>query len=197
MKRLFFAIVVLAFAGGVYAQPKEQSQGWKVDNNHTSITFTVPHMMISEVTGNFKDFTINVKSTKPDFTDMSVDASIKVASISTDNEMRDNHLKSDDFFNAAKYPNITFKSTAVEKTGKNTYKIIGDLTIRDVTKKVTFDAVYKGSIKSMNGGTITAWTVTAVINRFDFGLKWNKLIESGGMVVGDQVSISMNVEMDK
>ena len=193
MKKVILSFTMAALSVGLYAQ----APAWKVDNSHTAINFSIPHMVISEVTGNFKDFTINVTSSKPDFTDLTVDASIKVASINTDNTQRDTHLKSDDFFNAEKYPNITFKSTAVEKTGDKNYKIIGNLTIRDITKKVTFDAVYNGTVKSPWGQTVAVWKATTVINRFDYNLKWNKTIETGGLVAGDQVTINMNIELTR
>ena len=171
--------------------------GWTLDKSHSSVGFSVKHMVISDVSGNFKDFDISFKSTKSDFTDASVDATIKVASINTDNEKRDGHLKTDDFFNAEKFPAITFKSTSFEKVGENKYKIAGDLTIRDVTKKVTFDATYNGSIKSPWGAEIYAWKATLPVNRFDFGLKWNKAIEAGGLIVGETVNITLNLELTK
>lgn len=174
-----------------------QKPGWIVDKSHSSVGFSVKHMVISEVSGNFKDFDINFKSTKSDFTDASVDATIKVASINTDNEKRDGHLKTEDFFNAEKFPAITFKSTSFEKVGENKYKIAGDLTIRDVTKKVTFDATYNGSIKSPWGAEIYAWKATLPVNRFEFGLKWNKAIEAGGLIVGETVNITLNLELTK
>jgi len=174
-----------------------QKPGWSLDKSHSSVGFSVKHMVISDVSGNFKDFDISFKSTKSDFTDASVDATIKVASINTDSEKRDGHLKTDDFFNAEKFPAITFKSTSFEKVGENKYKIAGDLTIRDVTKKVTFDATYNGSIKSPWGAEIYAWKATLPVNRFDFGLKWNKAIEAGGLIVGETVNITLNLELTK
>ncbi len=174
-----------------------QKTGWNLDKAHSSIGFSIKHMVISEVTGNFKDYDINFNSTKSDFTDASVVASIKVASINTDNEKRDGHLKTDDFFNAEKFPLITFKSTSFEKVGDNKYKITGDLTIRDVTKKVTFDATYNGSIKAPWGAQIYSWKVTVSVNRFDYGLKWNKAIEAGGLIAGDTVNITLNLELNK
>lgn len=194
MKRL--AVVVLFLAVG-FASLTAQQGGWKFDKSHSGITFSVRHLVISEVTGNFKDFDIAFNATKDDFTDASVEATIKVASINTDNERRDNHLKSDDFFNAEKFPEIKFKSSSFEKVGGNKYKITGDLTIRDVTKKVTFDATYNGSIKGMGGSTVTAWKATLDLNRFDYGLKWNRAIESGGLVVGEIVNITLNLEIVK
>lgn len=194
MNRL--AIVLLFLAVGIASLPAQQS-GWKFDKSHSGITFSVRHLVISEVTGNFRDFDIAFNATKDDFTDASVEATIKVASINTDNERRDNHLKSDDFFNAEKFPEIKFKSTSFEKVSDGKYKITGDLTMRDVTKKVTFDATYNGSIKGMGGSTVTAWKATTSINRFDYGLKWNRAIESGGLVVGEIVNITLNLEIVK
>jgi polyisoprenoid-binding protein YceI len=174
-----------------------QKTGWNLDKSHSGVGFSIKHMVISEVTGNFKDFDISFNSTKSDFTDASVAATIKVASINTDNEKRDGHLKTDDFFSAEKFPVITFKSTSFEKVGDNKYKITGDLTIRDVTKKVTFDATYNGSIKAPWGAEIYSWKATLAINRFDYGLKWNKAIEAGGLIAGDTVNITLNLELNK
>lgn len=195
MKRL--AVIVLFLTTGISFPAAQQQGGWKLDKSHSGVNFSVRHLVISEVTGNFKDFDIVVRATKDDFTDASVDATIKVASISTDNERRDNHLKSDDFFNAEKFPEIKFKSDSFEKTGQNKYEITGDLTIRDVTKKVTFDATYYGSIKGMGGATVTGWKVTLDLNRFDYNLKWNRTIESGRLVVGETVTITLNLELVK
>ena len=174
-----------------------QKSGWTLDKAHSSIGFSVRHMVISEVTGNFKDFDISFTSTKDDNSDAAVDATIKVASINTDNERRDGHLKTDDFFNAEKFPQIKFKSTSFEKVGENKYIITGDLTIRDITKKVTFDAVYNGTIKAPWGATVSSWKATTSVNRFDFGLKWNKAIETGGLIAGDIVTITLNLELNK
>ena len=194
MKRfvLFFALTILA-TGSLMAQ----KTGWTLDKAHSSIGFSVRHMVISEVTGNFKDFDLSFTSSKDDYSDATVDASIKVASINTDSERRDGHLKTDDFFNAEKFPQIKFKSTSFEKVGESKYKITGNLTIRDVTKKVTFDAVYNGTIKAPWGATVSSWKATVAVNRFDYGLKWNKAIEAGGLIVGDTVNITLNLELNK
>ena len=194
MKRT--AIVALFLVIG-FASLSAQKSGWRLDKAHSGITFSIRHMVISEVTGNFKDFDIAFSATKDDFADASVDATLKVASINTDNERRDGHLKSDDFFNAEKFPEIKFKSTSFEKVGENKYKIHGTLTIREITKEVTFDATYNGSVKGMGGSTVTAWKATLALNRFDYGLKWNRTIESGGLVAGDIVNITLNLELVK
>ena len=193
MKR-FTALLVLmlftAFSG------LAQNSGWKVDKVHTSVGFAVRHMVISEVTGNFKDFNITVSTSTDDFSDAVIDATIKVASIDTDNERRDNHLESDDFFNAEKFPEIKFRSTSFEKVGENKYNITGDLTIRDITKKVTFDATLNGMLKTSRG-VLAAWKATISINRFDFGLKWNRTIEAGGLIAGETVNITLVLELQK
>ncbi len=194
MKRL--AVVVLSLVVGLASLTAQQSS-WKFDKSHSGLTFSIPHMVISEVTGNFNDFDIVFSAAKDDFSDASVEATIKVVSIDTDSERRDNHLRSDDFFNAEKFPEIKFKNSSFEKVGGNKYKITGDLTIRDVTSKATLDAVYNGSIKGMGGSTVISWKVTFSINRFDYGLKWNRTIESGGLVAGDIVTITLNLELVK
>ena len=186
-------LLLAAFAAIGFASAQTD---WKLDKVHSSITFTVKHMVISNVTGSFKDFAITMKSAKDDFSDATVQSTIKVASLSTDNNMRDNHLKSDDFFNAEKYPEINFKSTSFEKLSDTKYKITGDLTIRDVTKNVTFDAVLNGTLKT-NRGVLSAWKATTSINRFDYNLKWNKTIETGGLIVGQDVTITLNLELNK
>jgi polyisoprenoid-binding protein YceI len=192
MKRLtvvFFAIfAVTAF---VTAQSE-----WKFDKVHSSVTFSVRHMIISNVSGNFKDFSVVLKSEKEDFSDATVKGTIQVASISTDNDNRDKHLKSDDFFNAEKFPEIKFKSTKFEKLGDNKYKITGDLTMRDVTKEVTFDAVLNGTLKT-DKGLLSAWKAATTINRFDYNLKWSKTVETGGLIVGQDVTITLNLELNK
>lgn len=173
-----------------------QDSAWKMDRAHSSARFSVAHMVISEVSGEFSDFTISVTSNKDDFTDAQIDAVIKVASISTGNPNRDNHLKSDDFFNAELFPEIRFKSTSFEKTTENHYAIKGALTIRDSTKTVTMDADYKGTIKTQRG-SVVAWKVTLVVNRFDFGLKWNRTVETGGLVAGETVTVTFTLEFRK
>ena len=169
---------------------------WKFDKVHSSVTFSVRHMVISNVSGNFKNFSVVLKSDKEDFSDATVESTIQVASINTDNDTRDKHLKSDDFFNAEKFPEIKFKSTKFEKLDDNKYKITGDLTMRDVTKQVTFDAVLNGTLKT-DKGLLSAWKATTTINRFDYNLKWSKTIETGGLIVGQDVTITLNLELSK
>lgn len=193
MKKTILTIFAVACALGTQAQTNR----WDVDNAHSQVTFTVTHLVISEVTGTFKEFSSNVLSDKADFSDAKVDFSIKVNSINTDNQMRDDHLKSDDFFNANKYSEINFKGRQMKAAGKGKYKLTGDLTIRDVTKTVTLDVVYAGTATDPWGNTKAGFKITGKINRFDYGLKWNTLTEAGGAVVGQDVDFKVNLQLVK
>ena len=190
-------LLVAAATWNLFAQiPDAQASGWKLDKSHSKIGFTVKHMVISEVQGYFKDFDITINSSKDDFSDGQAEAVIKVATINTESEVRDKDLRSDNFFNVEQFPEIRFKSTKFEKLGDNIYKIYGDLTIRDTTKQVVFDVVHNGTLKT-GRGLMSAWKVTLSINRFDYGLKWNRLMETGGLVVGELVNITMTLELRK
>jgi polyisoprenoid-binding protein YceI len=159
--------------------------------------FIVRHMLISEVPGYFRDWDMKISATKEDWTDATVETVVQTASVNTDNERRDADLRSDNFFNSEKFPEMKFVSTAFEKVGEKKYKIKGNLTIRDITKEVTFDAELLGILNDPRAGTRVGWKATAQINRFDFGLKWNRMIETGGLVVGEMVSIVVNLELIK
>jgi len=189
-----FAVAVMSILVLVSSAAFGQGTAWRMDPAHSKVEFGVKHMVISEVTGIFKEFDATLSSSKPDFTDAVFSANIKTASVSTDNTMRDNHLRSDDFLNAEKYPAITFKSTRVEKTGDDSYKVYGDLTIRDVTKPVILDTKLNGVIKDPMGNQRAGFTATTSINRFDYGVKWNRAIETGGLIAGDKVTITLNME---
>jgi polyisoprenoid-binding protein YceI len=167
---------------------------WKIDKVHSNVKFTVEHLVISEVEGYFKVFDGSIITTKADFTDAQIDFAVDVASINTEVEMRDNHLKSDDFFNAEKYPKMTFKSTAFKKISDKKYELTGDLTIRNVTKKVKFDVTYGGTVKDGYGNTKAGFKAKSTINRYDYGLMWNALTEAGGMTVGTDVQIQLNLQ---
>ena len=190
MKKVFLLAIVAFVQTAIFAQTK-----WTVDNVHSSVKFSVSHLVISEVEGAFKKFTGTVTSPSPDFTNATVDFSIDVSSLNTDNEMRDKHLKSDDFFNAEQYPNMTFKSTSFKKVSGNKYALKGNLTIRNVTKPVTFDVVYGGTAKDGYGNTKAGFKASTVINRFDYNLKWNNLTEAGGATVGKDVTLDLKMEL--
>ena len=187
---VFFALAVAAVSAFA------ESGTWSLDQSHSNISFSIQHMVISEVTGTFKDFNVSLLSSKDDFSDAAISATIGVKSIDTRNEMRDNHLKTDDFFNAEKFPTIKFQSTSLEKVSDGHYKIKGNLTIRDSTKAVTIDAVLNGVIKSSKGAR-SGWKATLAVNRFDYGLKWDRTIESGGLVAGSMVNLTFNLEFVK
>ncbi len=168
---------------------------WTVDKAHSSIGFTVSHMVISKVPGKFTDFDGNVTFDPAHPADGSVSFTIQAASISTDNEKRDSHLKSADFFDVEKYPEITFVSTKVEPGNDNHYQITGDLTMRGVTKPVTFDAVLNGVVDDPWGNTKSGFTATTTINRQDFGVNWSKTLDTGGLVAGNDVDITVELEL--
>ncbi|MBS1933851.1 MAG: YceI family protein [Bacteroidetes bacterium] len=169
---------------------------WVLDKAHTNVLFSVSHLVVSDVEGKFKSFDGWMESDKPDFSDAKIGFTVDVASISTDNDMRDNHLKSDDFFNAAKFPQMKFESTSFQSLGGNKYKLNGNLTIRDITKPVSFDVNYGGSVNAM-GGTHVGFKAKTTINRFDYNLKWDKTTEAGGLIVGKEVDITINIDLMK
>jgi polyisoprenoid-binding protein YceI len=190
MKKILVGISLL-ISSFSFAQ---SAKNWKVDNVHSSVRFSVSHLVISEVEGIFKVYDGSISNTKDDFSDAKIDFNIDVASINTENSMRDNHLKADDFFNTEKFPKMTFKSTSFKKKAGNMYELTGDLTIRDVTKKAVFSVKYGGTQKDGYGNTKAGFKVTGSINRFDYGLKWNALTEAGGATVGKEVELVGNLE---
>jgi len=154
--------------------------------------------MITNVSGEFKNFSADVETEGEDFMTAKVSFTADVDSVTTGNEQRDGHLKSDDFFNTAKYPQIKFVATKYENVDDDgSYELYGDLTIRDITKNVKFDVEFGGIIKDPWGNTRAGFSINGKINRKDFGLKWNAATESGGVVVGDDVKIHCNVEFIK
>lgn len=190
MKKTIIALSALFLTAGAMAQ----SSTWKTDNAHSNVKFTVTHLVVSEVDGAFKSYNGTIVSSKPDFTDAQINFTVDVNSVDTDNDNRDKHLKSDDFFNAEKFPQMTFKSTSFKKVSGNKYELEGDLTIRDVTKRVKFDVTYGGTIKDPWGNIKAGFKAKGTVNRFDYNLKWNTLTEAGGAVVGKEVEITLNLE---
>lgn len=171
---------------------------WKADKAHSSVRFSVIHLVISEVTGRFTDFDATLdQKTNDDFSGSTVSATIKTASVNTDNDYRDKHLRSDDFFNADSFPTITFKSVSFEKTGENTYAITGPLTIRDSTKNVVLNAKFNGQVTDKRGNVHIGFKAMTTIDRFAFGTKWNAAMESGSLVVSRDVDITLTLEFLK
>ena len=192
MKKLFVLFAGLSLAAAATAQGS-----WNFDKSHSSVNFSVTHMVVSDVEGSFKDFSAEVKSDKPDFTDVNINFTIQAASITTGDEKRDGHLKSPDFFDVAKFPTITFKSTSVKKITDKQYELEGDLTMHGVTKKVKWALKYNGTIKDPYGNTRAGFKASLVINRKDYGVSWGKVMDTGGAVLGDDVTITVNSEITK
>jgi polyisoprenoid-binding protein YceI len=166
---------------------------YKIDATHSNVGFVAQHL-VSKVNGEFKEFegTVDFDAKKPENT--KVKASAKTASVTTNVEKRDSHLKSPDFFDSKKFPTMTFVSTKVSEDGSKKYKMTGDLTIKGVTKSVTFDVDFLGEMDDPWGGHRAGFTATGKINRKDFGINWNKALDKGGFVLADDVTINLNVE---
>ncbi|CAG5081531.1 YceI family protein [Parvicella tangerina] len=165
---------------------------WKIDPTHSDIAFKVKHMMISTVTGFFNEFDGEVETENDDFSGAKINFNVSIDSINTKNEDRDAHLKSDDFFNAAEYPKMTFVSKSFD--GEN---LVGDLTIRDVTKEVKLDVEYLGTAVDPYGQTKAGFEVTGSLNRKEFGLNWSAVTEAGNIVVSDKVKLQLDVQFIK
>lgn len=170
---------------------------WFIDSSHTRANFTVRHMMISNVRGAFDQVEGVVDFNEAEPARSTVDVKIAAASLNTRDEKRDGHLKSPDFLDIATHPHITFKNKRAQKTGENTGKLVGDLTIRGVTKEVTLEVEYNGQAKSPWGTVSAGFTAATKINRKEWDLNWNVALETGGVLVGDEVKIDLEVEIVK
>jgi polyisoprenoid-binding protein YceI len=196
MKKATISLLALAGFMFVSLTGSAQATKWAVDKGHSNVKFTVTHMTVSEVEGSFKIFDGTLEHTKPDFSDAKINFTVDVNSVFTDNERRDNHLKGEDFFNAATYPAMKFVSTGIKPLGNNKYQLAGNLTIRDITKPVVFDVTYGGTVNTGRGRK-SGFKAKTTINRFDYNLKWDRAIEAGGLVVEKDVAIQLNVELDE
>ncbi len=170
---------------------------WNLDLSHSEVTFAVKHMMISTVRGKFNTFSGTIDFNEADPANSAIDVSIDVASVDTRDEKRDGHLKSGDFFDVAQFPAMTFKSTKVEKLSETTAKVTGDLTIRGVSRPVVLDVTYAGQAKSPWGTVSAGFSATTRVNRKDWGLTWNVALETGGVLVGEDVTIAIEAELVK
>ena len=195
MKRIITAIAtIIALALPVIAS----ATTWTIDPEHSNVGFKVRHMMISNVKGNFEKFSGTVDIDDKEITKSKVSVSIETASITTNVQKRDDHLKSAEFFDVAKYPTMTFVSKKVARTGKDKLKVTGDLTLHGVTKEVVLDVEGPTAESKDPWGTIRRGaTATTRINRKDFGLVWNKALETGGVAVGEEVFITLEIELVK
>lgn len=175
----------------------EAKTKWVLDPMHSEVQFKIKHLVISTVTGSFKSFDASAESNGEDFNDASIEFSLDVNSIDTNQADRDTHLKSADFFEAEKYPKISFKSTSFRNTGGDSYKLTGDLTIKDVTKSVTLDVEHGGIATDFYGNVKAGFDVSGKLSRKEFGLQWNAITEAGAIVVGDDVKLFINIQLAK
>lgn len=167
---------------------------WQTDPAHTRIEFVARHMMLARVRGQFEDYMIHVELDPEHPEQATVEARIKTASVNTRDDQRDNHLRSADFFKSEEYPEMVFKSTRVERTGEDTAKLHGDLTIRDVTRPVVLDVTYLGTSKSPGSTTRVGFEATGKLDREDWGLTWNAALETGGWLVSKDIAVSIDAE---
>lgn len=170
---------------------------YKLDPIHSDIMFKIKHLMISTITGTFKKFDATLEVDENDLTKGKITFEADIDSVDTKNEQRDGHLKGDDFFNAEKYPKMTFTSTGIEKISGDEYTLTGDLTIRDATKPISLKVEFNGDAKDPWGMERKGFEINGRINRKEFGLSWSAVTEAGGLVVSDEVKLVMNVEMVK
>src|SRR5579864_5216904 len=180
----------------IATSPSTKPTQWQIDPAHSAAHFSVRHLMISNVRGEFTKLTGSAQINPADLAKSTVEVTIEAGSLNTREAQRDEHLRSPDFFDVANYPTLTFRSKRVEPLGAETFKLIGDLTIRGVTRQVTFDVEGPTpSVKDPWGNVRAGVTASAKINRKDFGLVWNALTEAGGVVVGDEVKITIDAEL--
>lgn len=191
MKLLLVALSALAFSTGAFA-----SDTYKIDADHSLVAFKVRHL-VTKVQGKFTGFDGEIKLDAKTLKDLSADASIDASTINTDNKKRDDHLRSPDFFDVKKFPKLTFKSKKATDLGNGKFKLEGDLTLHGVTKPVTLDGEYTGTAKDPWGNTRAGLTAQTKINRKDYGIVWNKALDAGGMMLGDEIDVSIEIEAIK
>lgn len=190
-RTLVLSILILAMASVATAAD------WQVDKAHSSVGFTVRHLVIAKVSGQFNDFSGKFVFDTDNLAAGMAEMTVAVNSVNTNDTKRDDHLRSPDFFDVAGFPNMTFKSKSVHDVDGENFKITGDLTIRDVTKEVTFDCTFNGVMVDPWGNTKSGFSATTRVNRQDFNVKWNKSLDAGGVVVGDEVTINLELELTK
>jgi polyisoprenoid-binding protein YceI len=192
IRKLATALAATVFA----ASPALALDTYAIDKAHSEATFQVRHL-VSRVSGRFNDFAGAIKADPAKPEDSSVEFTIKAASINTDNENRDKDLRSANFFDVEKFPELTFKSTSIKSTGKDKYDVTGSLTIHGVSKQVTLPVSFLGFVKDPWGGERAGFETSITLNRKDFGITWNKTLDAGGTILGDEVKVSINLETVK
>jgi len=191
MKRILFALSLLACA--VLAMPAAAAT-FTIDRAHSNVGFKVKHLMVSNVSGSFRDFAGTVVYDPADPQSWKVEAVIQTTSIDTGEPKRDDHLRTDAFFDVAKFPALAFKSTGVTAGADGTFLLTGDLTMHGVTKPVTLTLEVNGTVKDPWGNTKAGFTATGRLNRTDFGLTWNKALDAGGVLIGEEITLMLEVE---
>ena len=190
MRKLTVSILAVAFMLGMSVQAAD----WNLDPVHSAIEFSVRHLAISKIKGKFKEFEAKMVFDGKAVENGSAEFTIQVASIDTENEKRDNHLKSSDFFAAEENPTITFKSKKISAVKDGKFQITGDMTMRGVTKEVTFDCELHGVVQGPGGNTRAGFSAETTINRHDFGVSWSKTLDAGGLIVGNDVKLTLELE---
>lgn len=193
MKRTILALAIL---GLVWTSVPAAAQTWNIDSTHSQTSFAVTHLMVSTVRGAFGKTSGTVEFDGKDLSSLKVNATVDIASVDTREPKRDEHLKSPDFFDAAKFPTATFVSKRTEAAGQGRFKLVGDLTLHGVTKEVTFDVTGPSApVKGSRGEARTGATATGTINRKDFGVTWNRALDGGGVVVSDEVQLTIDLSL--
>ena len=193
MKFVRNILIAALVATPLFAQSAPET--WTVDKSHSTATFKVRHMMANMV-GQFRDFDGNINIDRTNPAKSSVEFTIQTASIDTGNPKRDDHLRTPDFFDAAKFPTISFKSTAVAKKSESEYAVTGDLTMHGVTKRVTLPVTFLGFGKTARGEK-AGFEIETTVNRKDYGIVWNKTLDEGGLLLGEDVKVTINLEVDR
>lgn len=188
---VLFATLLVASAAAA------DSAEWTVDASHSNVGFSVSHLVVSKVKGRFKEVSGKATLDEVDPTKSVVNVTIPVSSINTDDEKRDAHLKGPDFFDVANFPNIVFHSTKITRAGDRKFKVAGELTLHGVTKSITLDGKLSKPIKSPWGKDVRGVEIVGKVNRSDYGLTWNKSLDGGGVVIGDEVTLDIAVELNK
>ncbi|MFD6438952.1 YceI family protein [Peribacillus sp. NPDC060186] len=170
---------------------------WTIDPTHSAIEFSVKHMMIAKVKGSFNKFEANISANPSDLTTAEIDFTVDVASIDTRNVDRDNHLRSADFFDVEKNPTLTFKSTGIVKTGDDEYDVTGDVTLNGITNEETFAITFEGQGKDPWGNEKAGFSGKGKVKRSDYGLTYNAALETGGVLIGDQITLTIEIEAAK
>lgn len=197
MKKLAgMLLAILAVTAGGTWQALAAMERYDVDPDHSTIEFRVAHMVVSKTTGRFADYAGFIEMDPEATTVKAIEAVIKTASVTTNHQKRDGHLRSEDFFNVEKYPTVTYKMKSYRKTGDE-YTAVGDLTLLGVTKEITLLGNYNGVTKDPWGNIRAGFTAEGKLNRKDFGMNWNKTLDNGGLVVGDEIAIKLDIECIK